>query len=414
MTLTTFISADAQTLCNNSPTFVNETQTTYCVGEPIHMDFSGIDVDGDSLRYTFKTPLTGFQQGNPGPGPASPPPYSNVAYISPVFTNSFPLGSNITIDSLTGILTGSLTQIGLYYFGITIDEYRNGQLLSSIQKIFLIQVTACADVTANIDIELCHGDSIVFDGNTYNTTGMYQVTVPTAFGCDSLLNMNLTVLSNSDSTISAFICDGQSYNWNNNIYTTSGIHNISSIDNNGCDSITTLELNVLPTITLLDTIIVDDNGSSNGSIELFLDDTVGVFTYIWSNGAIGRKIENLTYGFYSVTITNQAGCSASFSFVVNFNTSTKIINTENYTINVFPNPLKNSELLTVQIETKTANSVYVEILNTSGQLLQSEKYQTQKGTNDLKIPLNFSNGLYFIVIKNENYKNLGKMTLLIE
>ena len=151
-TFTIFISDLAQTSCNNSPKFNNFPPIVICTNQPLDVDHSASDIEGDSLVYSFCAPFTGFQQGNPGPGPATPPPYSTVPFIPPL-TASNPLGGNpvITINPQTGFITGIPTVTGQYVVGVCVEEYRNGVLLSTLRRDFQFNATACA-VTVQADI----------------------------------------------------------------------------------------------------------------------------------------------------------------------------------------------------------------------------------------------------------------------
>ncbi|MEL6989721.1 MAG: hypothetical protein AAGK97_18080, partial [Bacteroidota bacterium] len=44
-------------------------------------------------------------------------------------------------------------------------------------------------------IIVCGGDSVEFGGQVFNTTGIFNIPLQTDFGCDSLINLNLTVIN---------------------------------------------------------------------------------------------------------------------------------------------------------------------------------------------------------------------------
>lgn len=152
-TFTTFISDLAQTSCNAGARFNNFPPIVICTNQPLNVDHSASDPEGDSLVYSFCAPYTGFQQGNPGPGPATPPPYSTVPFIPPLSASN-PLGGSpqITINPQTGIITGIPVMPGQYVVGVCVEEYRNGVLLSTLRRDFQFNATACA-VTVQADIE---------------------------------------------------------------------------------------------------------------------------------------------------------------------------------------------------------------------------------------------------------------------
>jgi len=58
------------------------------------------------------------------------------------------------------------------------------------------------------------------------------------------------------------------------------------------------------------------NGTSTGSINLSVSGGVGPYTYSWSNGATTQDISGLAAGSYTVTITDNAGCTDVSSYNV--------------------------------------------------------------------------------------------------
>ena len=61
-------------------------------------------------------------------------------------------------------------------------------------------------------------------------------------GCDSVVTLLLTVLPKSSSTTTANFCTGGTYIWNGNTYSTAGTYSISLPNSVGCDSTATLIL----------------------------------------------------------------------------------------------------------------------------------------------------------------------------
>ncbi len=163
---TTEITAEAQSTCNNSPTFKSFPPVVICVNRPINFNHSAIDVDGDSLVYEFCAPLTaGGTDGATTPGnPASCtgvtpspqnclPPYDEVTFGTPNFTYLRPMGGNpvVTINPVTGIIEGSPNILGQYVVGVCVKEYRQGKLIGTLRRDFQFNVTTCeVAVTADL------------------------------------------------------------------------------------------------------------------------------------------------------------------------------------------------------------------------------------------------------------------------
>ena len=58
--------------------------------------------------------------------------------------------------------------------------------------------------------------------------------------------------------------------------------------------------------------------SPNGMIDLTVSPS-GIYSYSWSNGASTEDLNNLPADTYTVTVTDDAGCTSSASFIVTSN-----------------------------------------------------------------------------------------------
>ena len=76
----------------------------------------------------------------------------------------------------------------------------------------------------------------------YETAGTYTDTYQAINGCDSIRTIILEVLPVAESIIDAEICEGEEYEG----YITSGTYTDTFTGYNGCDSIRILELTILP------------------------------------------------------------------------------------------------------------------------------------------------------------------------
>jgi gliding motility-associated-like protein len=153
------ITALAQQVCNESPTFKGFPPTVICVNQPLMFDHSAIDQQGDQLVYEFCAPLEGGGPlGNQGnmelerscngirPDPANcPPPFAPVTFVGPNYSEVNPLGGSptVTINANTGMITGTPLVLGQFVVGVCVKEYRNGQLLSVLQRDFQFNVSTC-------------------------------------------------------------------------------------------------------------------------------------------------------------------------------------------------------------------------------------------------------------------------------
>ena len=100
--------------------------------------------------------------------------------------------------------------------------------------------------------EFCEGGSVNVNGTIYNLPGMYQDTIPGLNGeCDTLITVTIIELQPSVINLSDDFCEGGTYILPNGNTTSIGgsFGPYTYTGENGCDSIVNLELTVLPNKT---------------------------------------------------------------------------------------------------------------------------------------------------------------------
>ena len=98
----------------------------------------------------------------------------------------------------------------------------------------------CIITNSTQNITACN--SIFFNNQTLTTSGIYYDTLQNVNGCDSLIELHLTINHSSSSTQYATACN--SYFFNNQSFTTSGIYYDTLQSANGCDSLVELQLTI--------------------------------------------------------------------------------------------------------------------------------------------------------------------------
>lgn len=161
--------------CASAPAFANTPPIVICVNEPLNINASANDLDGDSLYYEFCEILHGGSQTAPVPV-ASAPPYQTIPFVAPqTFDNPIPSSPNIKIDSLTGMIHGTANVLGQFVVGICVSSYRNGALETMVRRDFQFNVSNCVQnvvsdmVTQTEDSSLfCAGRTIQFSNESTN------------------------------------------------------------------------------------------------------------------------------------------------------------------------------------------------------------------------------------------------------
>lgn len=175
----TYLSPAALQGCNNSAVFNEWPRVYLCSRVPIAFDHSATDVDGDSLVYELCTPSNGATTGNPAPQPPNAPPYQSILWQPPYgLANVFGGADPLTIDPVTGLLTGTPQNLGVFLVGVCLKEYRNGNLISITRRDFQHVVGTCMRQTiADFDttgLQCNKNLTYPFDNNSQVVTGTYN------------------------------------------------------------------------------------------------------------------------------------------------------------------------------------------------------------------------------------------------
>jgi gliding motility-associated-like protein len=151
---------------NNSAHFVGGDTVIVCQNNFFTYNFGAIDLDGDSLSYFF---CDAFEGGSPSgngaaPNPPAPPPYIPVPYNFPLFSSASPMGSGVTLNPHTGLVSGIAPAQGIYVVTVCVTEYRNGIGIATQRKDLQIKVGDCslAQVTLAPQYITCNGYSWTF------------------------------------------------------------------------------------------------------------------------------------------------------------------------------------------------------------------------------------------------------------
>jgi gliding motility-associated-like protein len=94
--------------------------------------------------------------------------------------------------------------------------------------------------------KICRGDSFSVGKRAYRISGNYADTFTNVRGCDSIVNTSLTVLTDTSLSIKTAICLGDTIRFNNLPFFATGSYQIKIIRSNGCDSVINLQLTVNP------------------------------------------------------------------------------------------------------------------------------------------------------------------------
>ncbi len=110
---------------------------------------------------------------------------------------------------------------------------------------FVSVIRDCIASSSTIEVTACGSYSIPFPDTTFTTSGQYTLIMESSEGCDSVITLQLTVLPNQEVIVTETACDQYTTPSGNNTWTVSGtyVEELESV--NGCDSTVTYHLTIV-------------------------------------------------------------------------------------------------------------------------------------------------------------------------
>jgi gliding motility-associated-like protein len=196
-----------------------------------------------------------------------------------------------TPSSTTNLATAICAGESYDFFGTTLTE--SGDYTTSFQNQFgcdsTLNLTLTVQPVANTNqqVQICAGNSYNFQGDQLTDAGVYSAVLSTAQGCDSTIQLTLSVVAVIETDIQGAICEGGTYIFGGNTLTAAGLYLDTLNSTGGCDSIVSLTLSYL------------DRDEINTAVSI----CAGA-----SYDFDGQTLTNS--GQYTATFQNQAGCDS--------------------------------------------------------------------------------------------------------
>ena len=129
--------------------------------------------------------------------------------------------------------------------------------------------------------EICESDTYELYDISENSAGTYQTIIQNALGCDSTINVELSVIEAQTEEVFYSICEGENLEINGEYYFEEGLYDTYLVSQAGCDSTLTINLEVVeqPT-TFRDVYICKGETFQYAGNE---EDREGVYDYVIPN-----------------------------------------------------------------------------------------------------------------------------------
>ncbi|MEL6986741.1 MAG: T9SS type A sorting domain-containing protein, partial [Bacteroidota bacterium] len=260
---------------------------------------------------------------------------------------------------------------------------------------------------------------------TVGTGGMYTIVITAPNGCTNTTSVNVSAdasvpvaslnignvdCENNNVVIGVNADDpSYTYSWSQNgtvIGTTQNItvsngamYSVIVSSSTGC-TVTfeyTLEENIQDLQTNIQTTEATANQGGTATIEL-LNTMLGA-TIIWDNGQTGTMATDLDAGDHTVMVTNAFGCSFTYAFTIEMNTSVRqlsdIVNFE-----IFPTIA--NDCVNIKASFSKSKPIHIRISSLDGKLLNDLYLGKTDVINECIDVHSYADGVYFISLQSEN------------
>lgn len=229
-----------------------------------------------------------------------------------------------------------------------------GLAVNGCDSLVHIQLEFTDEFNLNYTPTLCFGESLVINGNEYNSLNPSGIERLNGVGqdCDTIMFIDLSFTNEIIATENYQICSGDSIQINGVYYSEnniSGSHFFENGSQGGCDSTLNVNIDIVDLVLMANSFDADCPGSNNGTIMVFDPaNHYSMFTFTLngqtSSGTLPYNFDNLGAGTYQLTVSNNV-CSWDTTLVINNSfepeivmpTSVNLQEGDNYQINLSTN-----------------------------------------------------------------------------
>ena len=258
----------------------------------------------------------------------------------------------------------------------------------------LVRLENCINLSEEVSATLCAGESYLLDDTAYTESGIYSATLTSVNGCDSVVTVNLNILNALGSEQEITLCEGETFTINGETYAESGIYQTTFQDVSSCDSTVTTFLVVNE--------VQGEIANSGQQLEAVNYPASATFQWLDCENEL-TAIANETNpvftpsasGTYAVLVTNGLCSTTSSCENVVVSSLAQLTRSAESSVVVFPNPFDRD--VELRLSGFSWPSKY-SVLNTTGQVMCTGSITQER----IRLPLNFlAVGLYKILVEDE-------------
>ncbi len=275
------------------------------------------------------------------------------------------------------------------------------QSVYGCDSIATLILTVNPALSSTINESICQGSTYLFDGQNISVAGQYFQTIQTTAGCDSTIVLNLTINPVISSSFNEVICQGESYSFFGQNLFSAGTYSQTLQTVNGCDSIVNLNLSVLP-LPQAPSVISNSPVLCPGDLANLTANSSSNAQYFWSgpqnfssqNSSINFAVQEENIGDYAVYVIVD-GCQSGIT-----NSNVDIININDFEDYEFPNVITPNndginDSLDIAGHYKTCQEYSLQIFNRWGNLVFEQTLNSEMFSGNSSSSSELPDGVYF-------------------
>ncbi len=221
------------------------------------------------------------------------------------------IASPPSTDLVQTICQGDSVLVVNIWFSQTGEYFISTLASNGCDSLVHLDLRVLPSLETNLTASICDGESYLFGNRTLTQSGAYVDSLQSISGCDSLVRLDLQVLPSLEANLTASICTGESYLFGNRTLTQSGAYVDSLQSISGCDSLVRLDLRVISLLADVALALPECNAKDSASIQV-LNVRGGTTPYLYSINNqpfnASQRFDNLPSGDYQLVVQDVSGC----------------------------------------------------------------------------------------------------------